>query len=500
MLYNPHLFLVESVWLGHNDSWRGILSSDNEEDLLKLKEILKWCKKNFIPTVFWNKEDPVHYKRFLKVARYFDYIFTTDKDSIKKYKKDLGHNNVYLLMFAAQPKIHNPIKLEQNRNEKSCFAGTYYKYIYPKRHNDLNNLLNCAITTTGLDIYDRNYKSKLSQFEYPNEYKSFIKGTLPVWDLDIINKGYKININVNTVKDSDTMFSRRVFESLASLTPVVSSYSKGINNIFKDLVLSSDDIFKLKDEFLKLSNDNLYYDKKAIKSMRYVLNNHTYEKRLFYILEKIGINIKTNDIKIAMICNISNIDDIKKAINMYDLQIYKYKKLILIIKDASLKRFIDKRNDIEFILYYNNCKNNIKIFIKDIDYISIMDVRNYYGIHYIEDLVNATLYTDCEFIGKKNHYELIEDKIIEMNHNYCFEYVDSLNLDSCIIKSEILYKYSLEEFIDKITVNIIDGIRQGYRYFSIDKYNFICSYNKTNLPNENVIDTHYSKIKKYVDI
>ena len=73
-------------------------------------EILNWAKDMKCPTIFWNKEDPVHFKSFLNVAKLFDYVFTTDIDCIQRYKNALDHDRVYLLPFAVQPKLHNPIE------------------------------------------------------------------------------------------------------------------------------------------------------------------------------------------------------------------------------------------------------------------------------------------------------------------------------------------------------------------------------------------------------
>ncbi|NGY93841.1 glycosyltransferase family 1 protein [Bacillus megaterium] len=53
-------------------------------------------------------------------------------------------------------------------------------------------------------------------------------------------KGYKVMLNVNSVKYSQLCFSRRVFEGLACGTPIISSYSEGVKRMFKDIVLISE--------------------------------------------------------------------------------------------------------------------------------------------------------------------------------------------------------------------------------------------------------------------
>ena len=63
---------------------------------------LDYCKSNNITTIFWNKEDPVNYDAFIDVAKYFDYIFTSDENIIDRYVEDTGNSNVFPL-----PLLHN---------------------------------------------------------------------------------------------------------------------------------------------------------------------------------------------------------------------------------------------------------------------------------------------------------------------------------------------------------------------------------------------------------
>ncbi|MGL6065347.1 MAG: CgeB family protein, partial [Fusobacteriaceae bacterium] len=326
LLYKPHLFMIESAWLGYKGLWRGIISSGDEIKIKKLLDILNWCKDNFIPTIFWNKEDPVHFNKFINIAKYFNYIFTTDKESIKEYKKIINHENVYCLMFAAQPKIHNPIRYTDFKSSKACFAGSYYKNMFPERCKELNKLLNAAMNTIGVDIYDRKYNSGLPNFEYPKEFQPFIKGYLDAENICIANKGYKVNINVNSVKDSSTMFSRRVFESLASGTPIISSFSIAISLNLKDMVFMSDDYYELENEFLKISSDEKYYYKKVIQGIRCVLNNHTYKDRLFYIINKLDYDITYNKPTLCIVSKVNNKNDIERCINIYNSQKYMFKQ------------------------------------------------------------------------------------------------------------------------------------------------------------------------------
>ena len=89
-------FMIESVWKGNDGTWISGRSLVNNKTL---KEVIKYCNENKIPTVFLNKEDPANFKDFINVAKLFDYIFTSDVNMITEYEKYVDHKNIYPLMF-----------------------------------------------------------------------------------------------------------------------------------------------------------------------------------------------------------------------------------------------------------------------------------------------------------------------------------------------------------------------------------------------------------------
>ncbi|MGL5354850.1 MAG: CgeB family protein, partial [Clostridium sp.] len=299
----PDFLLVESAWKGINGSWEFKIAKYNNQDKSALYGLLNYCKANGIPTVFWNKEDPIHFEKFIDTAKLFDHVFTTDRNIINKYKEIVGHNNVYSLPFAAQVKSNNPIN-KYVRKKGVCFAGSYYGNRHADRKKDMDNVLT-ACKSYNLEIYDRNYnktiEDKNSPFRYPEEFQGNLKGSLPYTEIDRAYKGYEVMLNVNSVKDSPTMFSRRVFEGLASGTPIISTYSKGINEMFGDIIISDDNEKVLVEKIDKLMNDNIYWKTLSLNGIRKVMFNHTYENRIRYMLSKLSIEVKRKSRKVSII-------------------------------------------------------------------------------------------------------------------------------------------------------------------------------------------------------
>ncbi|KZL93676.1 CgeB family protein [Clostridium magnum] len=491
----PHILMVESAWKGIEGSWNRKVGYYNEENIKELKEMTEWCKSNCVPTVFWNKEDPVHFDRFIETCKYFDYIFTTEKSCIDEYKKFLKHDRVYFLPFAAQPKIHNPIKIAENRENKICYAGSYHASKFKERQEDFDRLFTAA-SKYGIDIYDRNFINNDPGFKFPEKYVPFIKGYLKADEIEKAYKGYKVFINVTSAKNALSMFSRRVFEIIASYTPIVSSYSTGIKDIFGDIVAASDDANELSKCFNLLMNDEEYYNRIALSGLRLVLKKHTYEERLNYILNIANINIECSGPIISVISIIRSLKELTVILDQFKYQSYNNKELILLIDnfddiESLSDKYIDKNVK---VLSLNSLNKSLPVIdIVNGDYISYFSYNNYYGRYFLEDLILAKKYADASIVGKKSYYKLekksnLIDELKLENKGQEFEYVDNLDYDSCIINKNIFKFKKIEDLISESLNNhmIKNCFKFGYRLFSIDKYNFVSNYDH-NLKNKEIL-------------
>ena len=69
----------------------------------------------------------------------------------------------------------------------------------------------------GLHIFDRNLNRPGfgPKYRFPDGYQTAIKGSLNYEEMLTAYRCYDVMLNTNSVTDSPTMFSRRVFECLA---------------------------------------------------------------------------------------------------------------------------------------------------------------------------------------------------------------------------------------------------------------------------------------------
>src|SRR5699024_9968788 len=102
--------LVESAWEGRDHEWFHGIAYHGEEEAADLWSLLAACRRRGIPVLFWNKEDPVHFRSFALAASRTDHVFTTDADRLPAYLAQANRNlTASSLPFFAEPRIHNPL-------------------------------------------------------------------------------------------------------------------------------------------------------------------------------------------------------------------------------------------------------------------------------------------------------------------------------------------------------------------------------------------------------
>ena len=292
--WKPDILFVESAWQGYKNKWKYKIASypdypkrNNE----KLKKVVKYAKALGITTVFWNKEDGVHFDRFVNSAVLFDHIFTVDENCIPKYKALVDKAvTVDTLMFAVQSKFHNFTGLNFN-STKANFVGSYSTHIHDKRRYWQDMMFALSSKINGLVVFDRNSERKSPNYRYPKLKNLEVFSSVPYDQTAQIYKEYLISLNVNTIEDSSTMFSRRLVEIIACGGVAITNSTPAVEKYFKEYCYT----FKTKEELEELlkrfQNDGLSdIDKqRLIEGAIYVSKYHTWTHRLQEIKNTIGI-------------------------------------------------------------------------------------------------------------------------------------------------------------------------------------------------------------------
>ncbi|HEY8810510.1 MAG TPA: glycosyltransferase [Solirubrobacterales bacterium] len=289
----PDLLLVESAWNGNGGEWQYRIAQYPRKDLAglpALRALLDGCRERGIPTAFWNKEDPVHFERFSEAASLFDHVFTTDARCVERYRSLPGERTVAPLPFAAQPRIHNPVAAVAERSASPCFAGAWYRDRHPDRRRSLEALLDAA-RPRGLVIYDRRFGADDAAFGFPERFAPHILGKLPYERILDVYKGHRVFLNANSVVDSPTMCSRRVFELAACDTAIISTPGAALSALLGEgMVEEAGDEEAAAAALERLLGEGSARARRARAARRTVFAKHTYAERLATIAETAGLD------------------------------------------------------------------------------------------------------------------------------------------------------------------------------------------------------------------
>lgn len=289
----PDIVFVESAWQGWRDAWKYRVAAypdHPERTNHDLARLFRHARERGIPSVFWNKEDSAHFERFIASARLADVILTVDEACVERYRAVVGPRvSVGTLPFAVQPLIHAFDGID-DRRRGACFVGSYGSHIHDTRRARTDLLLQSAASTLGLTVYDRNSDRRAAHYRYPPLPGMRVRPKVTHRRTAAIYKSHLVALNVNTVENSPTMFSRRLIEILACGGLAVTTPALAVDRLFADYchVVHNDD--EARALFERLARDG--YSARDREMMRagaeYVLTHHTYSQRIDAILDVVG--------------------------------------------------------------------------------------------------------------------------------------------------------------------------------------------------------------------
>lgn len=281
---------VESAWKGNDGQWHRKVGFYSDEEFAPLRALREHCRQIGVPSLFWNKEDPVHFDRFRQAASLCDHVFTTDSRRIIPYlmTPDAVTLTASSCPFYASPKIHNLLPSTRAWQPTAAYGGTYYGARYPERSEYMDKIMSAA-APLGLTIYDRQHADPDSPYKYPGGLGGYVAGDLSYEEMIQAYKAHPVQINVNSVLDSPTMFSRRVVETAACGAPLISGPALGMNRYLEGAAHVIDTESEAAQALENLLQHPAYRWRIALRGARAVMRAHTTQHRLTQMLRTAGL-------------------------------------------------------------------------------------------------------------------------------------------------------------------------------------------------------------------
>ncbi|MFV0407356.1 MAG: glycosyltransferase [Propioniciclava sp.] len=493
--HRPELLFVESAWSGNGGSWRYLLTSSSGVKQ-PVKDLVGWCRKMRIPTVFWNKEDPAHHEDFLDAASLFDFVFTSDGNMVDGYQKELGHERVGVLRFAAQPAVHNPIVAGQGRHERDiAFAGMYFRHRHEERREQLDLLLGAALAVGprmeyGLEIFDRQ-RGGDPRYRFPDSVETSVVGSLSYDEMLTAYRAYKVFLNVNTVTNSDTMCARRIFEVTACGTPIVSTPSAAI-----DAVFAADEVAQVAEqpeaEFVlrALVRNPELRDRMVHRGQRRIWREHTYSHRVDDVLGAVGLDnhiLSRRPRRVTALVSSKRPQQLDHVLTMLgaqrevDIQLAYLAHGWEVDSDEVRRRAQAVGLEDVAVLQAGSevplgaCLNRLAA-VADADLVAKIDDDDFYGPNYLGDQLFALDYSSAEIVGKCAHYvHLVKSGIMalrfpEKEHRFSHFVMGA----TMVAQRAVVHDHPFPEVPAGEDSGFLRSVvAAGCRVYATDRFNFV---------------------------
>lgn len=483
------LFL-ESCWKGNGGAWEFAFTSPGlrHANAQALCNAIDIAKGRSLPVVFWNKEDPMHYDRFLPIAKRCDIIFTTDANKVEEYKRDVPDAKVDVLPFAANPGLCNPAGRFKRKPETICFAGSYYSEGHESRKEQMDSLLPTIIKFQGV-IYDRMSKLENDRYAYPDQYAPYIRDSVPFAEIVNVYKSFKLFLNVNTITDSPTMMSRRVYELLACGTPVISTPSRAIEEQFGKIVQIARDADEANRIAERLLGDEWEWLRLSHLGYREVLQKHTYALRAEQIKASLGCGHERVAPLVSIIMASNRPHLVDRIVKNISRQRHEKIELCIVIQSytdeeerelrekvarhaGSLVSFKLIRDDSETPL---GARLNTAVDATAGDFVAKMDDDDFYYENYLSDMLLPFQFGNYGLIGKREVFVYLEGSNetwmrFEGERHKTTSFVAG---PTFVMRREIFERTRFANVNRGEDSSLLDSIKQnGWEIYAADPFNF----------------------------
>lgn len=479
---------IESAWEGLNKCWQYAMpeACHFRPIARQLRALLLQARYQGKQIIFWNKEDPLHFDDFIRVARMADIILTTDSNSIDRYRKAAPSARVGCLRFAANINLCNPANRDYKTPGTICFAGSNYISNHNDRIIQLKMLLPLIEHFSGT-IYDRNQGlSNLNRF--PRRYLPFIKAAIPFAKMVYEYRKFRFFLNVNTITDSPTMLARRVYELLACGTPVISWPSKALETQFDGIVQVATTPMRAIQIVEDYLNDEDKWKRLSHLGYREVMTRHTYKHRLEEFGNFIKLDVPKSSAKVSIALATMRPHCIDRIVENIAGQNYDNLEVLVTTqgftpanREELARKLTLARPGLQLRMLSDDSRSSLGERINRMwrlakgEYIAKFDDDDFYFPNYLADAILPFSYTDAGIVGKRETYFWLDgpDETHKLGANRCHCYTDRVTGATMIWKSHLRDSFGFgQHTFGEDTDFLANANNKGVKIYSSDPFNY----------------------------
>ncbi len=301
-------------------------------------------------------------------------------------------------------------------------------------------------------------------------------------------KQYKVFLNVNSVTDSPTMCSRRVFELLACGTPVVSTPAEGIERpLGREVVQIVSSPEEARAALGRLLEDDTVRERLGLAGQRLIAGGHSYAHRLQEVAARLGFAVEPPmPPRVSVIAWADGGAGIEDAIDQFARQEGVEAELIFVSANAdrgAAQEVVERSRykDRALVLLAADPSDGASWWKEALmaasgDFIGLLSPGDYYGPWYLADLLWALSYTGADAVGKAAHYVVDgqEGRVRLAGDGLEYSYVDAVLPAAMVARRDLM---------GEVRCAGDDGLHElgdlralaaaGARIFSSDRFNYV---------------------------
>jgi Glycosyl transferase family 2/Glycosyl transferases group 1 len=325
-----------------------------------------------------------------------------------------------------------------------------------------------------------------SAAKLPASVRARERGTLPYPQAAVQVGRYRVLVDAG---QSDPGSTWAVLEAGAAGTAVVTSAAQWarLPAEIAAQVGAAEDPSALRSEIVARASQPELRDREATRLQRAVLAGHTYAHRLDRLLTHLGRPIPAPRRSVSAVVPTNRAHELDNVFENIGRQHHPEVELVLVLHGLRLNtadlraraKELGVANltivDADAALTLGACMN-LGIDAAAGAYIAKMDDDNFYGRHYLTDLVHAFDYTDAGIVGKWAHYVWLRSTGAVVLRYMAAEHTYERRVQggSMVIEIDLARRLRFSDLPRAVDTDLLDrAIADGVRIYSADRFNFV---------------------------
>jgi hypothetical protein len=280
-----------------------------------------------------------------------------------------------------------------------------------------------------------------------------------------------------------------VLEAGAAATTVVTSAAQRtrLSAEIAAHVGAADEQSALRSEIVARISQPELRDREATRLHRAVLSGHTYAHRVEHLLGRLGQPTVAAPRSVSAVVPTNRAHELDNVFENIGRQQYWDVELVLVLHGLQLNsadlRARAKKLGVANLTIVNADSSvtlgtcmNLGIDAASGAYIAKMDDDNFYGGHYLTDLLHAFDYTDAGIVGKWAHYVWLRSSDAVVLRYVAAEHTYERRVQggSIVIEGDLARQLRFADLPRAVDSDLLDrAIADGVKIYSADRFNFV---------------------------